>query len=730
MALIGRIRNNSWLLVVLIGLGLGGFILMDMMSGQQSVFGSSQTMMMDVEGQKVDIQEFNKTYDLAYRGASGPQVYSSRAALYNYFVEETVLKNEAEAIGLGVSDTEIRDLIFSPDPNKVSPLIQSRYRSPQTGQFDPTQLNQIKGIIDGGQIQELIDQGQLVRDFPDRWKHQEREVEKDRLQSKLVSLVSKGMYTPNWMAEMVGTDQNTKMNFDYVQIPFDAVDDNGITVTDADYATYLANNKAKYYQDEETRVIDFVSFPVEASDADKTTIRNDLAKLKEDFRTGDNDTVFVQNNYGSISQFWVRNGGTGNQELKGPQSLKDTLMKLPKGAVYGPYQDGTDYKVVKILDKQVMQDSADSRHILIQANTPAQFAEADRRIDSLKNVIESGANSFAALAEAFSTDPGSKDKGGEYEFIAVNQFVPAYNDIMFYKGQIGKLYKVRTSYGVHLVEPQGRKGESNTYARLAYISAPIVPSDETQSAVREQAQDFVAEHDNREAFLAEAAKRGLTVETAPAVKRNDFAVGSLGTQTASRNIIRWAFNNDPNMPSADVGDVAPDVFAYQNQVSYYNDKYVAVALNNVRPKGEARAADFKGDTQVDIAVMNMKKAEKINADIAGANDLNTVASKYSEVSVETAQGVNLGSGVIPNKGSEPQVVAVAFNTAVNTVSAPVTGKTGVYVVKPTSKDAPAVGNIATVKTQSQNSVRGQIRSRLMQALRKTADVDDNRARFF
>lgn len=723
MALIGRIRNNSWLLVVLIGLGLGGFILMDMMSGQQSVFGSSQTMMADIEGQKVDIQEFNKTYDLAYRGASGPQVYSSRAALYNYFIEETVLKNEAEAIGLGVSDTEIRDLIFSPDPNKVSPLIQSRYRNPQTGQFDPTQLNQIKGIIDGGQMEELMEQGQLVRDFPDRWRHQEREVEKDRLQSKLVGLVSKGMYTPNWLATMIGTDQNTKMNFDYVQIPFDAIEDSEVTVTDADYATYLANNKAKYYQDEETRLIDFVSFSVEASEADKAAVRKQIADLNTQFKTTDNDSVFVQNNYGSISQFWVKKDGLA-------EALKDTLMKLPVGSVYGPYQDGTNYKAVKILDKQVMQDSADSRHILIQASTPAQFAEADRRIDSLKNVIESGANNFAALAAAFSTDPGSKDKGGEYEFIPVNQFVPEYNDIMFYKGQIGKLYKVRTSYGVHLVEPQGRKGESNTYVRVAYISAPIVPSDETQSAVREQAQDFVAEYDNREAFLAEAAKRGLTVETAPAVKRNDFAMGSLGTQTSSRNIIRWAFNNDPNMPTADIGDVAPDVFAYQDQVNYYNNKYVAVALNNVRPAGEARAADFKGDTQVDIAVMNMKKAEKIGEKIAGASDLSGVVNKISGVSIETAQGVNLGNANIQGKGAEPKVVATAFATEVNTVSAPVTGNTGVFVVKPTSKDAPAVGNIATVKTQNQSSIRSQVRSRLMQALRKTADVDDNRARFF
>ena len=53
MALIGKIRKNSWILIVMIGLGLGGFIIMDMTSGQQSVFGSGQFTMGEVEGEKL-----------------------------------------------------------------------------------------------------------------------------------------------------------------------------------------------------------------------------------------------------------------------------------------------------------------------------------------------------------------------------------------------------------------------------------------------------------------------------------------------------------------------------------------------------------------------------------------------------------------------------------------------------------------------------------------------------
>jgi len=728
MALIGKIRSNSWLLVVLIGLGLGGFILMDMMSGQQSVFGSGQTLMADIEGKKIDIQEFNRTYDLAYKGVSGPQVYSSREALYNYYIEETILKNESEAIGLGVSRDEVKELFFSPDQNKVSPVIRSRYRNPQTGQFDPSQLTQVKGILEGGELDNMIDQGQLVRDFRSRWGYQEREVVKDRLQSKYVNMVAKGMYTPNWMAEMVATDQNSRMDFAYVQVPFDAVDDSAISLSDADYTAFLAENKAKYTQDVETRMVEFISFPVEASQKDKDNIAKEISNLNDKFRDAANDSTFVQSNYGSISQFWLK-----KDVLADP--IQDTVFKLPVGSVYGPYLDESNstapaYKAVKILDRQVMQDSADSRHILIQASTPAQFAEADRLIDSLKLVIETGQNRFDTLAAAFSTDPGSKDKGGEYDFIPVNNFVPEYNDIMFYKGQIGKLYKVKTSYGVHLVEPQGRKGASNQYVRVAYISRPVIPSDETQSEIRERVETFVETNETREAMLAAAAEQGFDVETSPALKRNDYAIGSLGTQTASRDIVRWAFNNDINTPTADVGDVSPDVYSFQDQVNYYTNKYVAVTLRNIRPAGALSIANAKGDTEIDLGVLNMIKAKNIAAELSGISDLNAIAAKYEEVKVDTARNVNLSAGKIRDVGTETSIVSQAFTAPLNQVMTPATGNSGVFVVKPLSRPDAQAGNVITAKNSDQNQVRSLMRNLLIQALRQNADVDDNRAKFF
>ena len=110
--------------------------------------------------------------------------------------------------------------------------------------------------------------------------------------------------------------------------------------------------------------------------------------------------------------------------------------------------------------------------------------------------------------------------------------------------------------------------------------------------------------------------------------------------------------------------------------------------------------------------------------------LDAAASQYS-VQVDTAKNVAFSGGFIPNVGAEPAVVATAMKLDINTASAPVVGNNGVYVIMPTYKPtATAVANIPQLRQNEQNSARSQVRARLMQAMRKNADVQDNRSRFF
>ncbi len=701
MALIGTIRNNSWLLIVVIGLALAAFIIMDMTSAGNRGGAVTSLAMGKVEGKTVDWNEFQGVENMLYSGSSA-DVFARRSQLWNYFVEEAIVSKQADALGLQVSRDELIDLQFG--ANK-SPVIVNRFRNPQTGAVDVNSLNQFRQQIQDGTI--LPEQKRF-------WAHQEKEIIKDRLQSKLNTMVGKALYTPTWMVEQTYGDQTQRIAFDFVKVPFTEVDDSEIKLTDADFSSYLAANKGTYMQDEETRRVDYVAFDVIPSAADSAGYREDLTKLIAGFESTDNDTVFVENNYGTVNPTWL-----ATTDL--PASIQDAVANTAVGKVYGPYLEGKTYQILKVMDRAALADSSTTRHILINATDAASFAAADAKIDSIKAAIESGSD-FEELAKALSQDQGSAAKGGLYEKIPVNQFVPEYQDVML-NGQFGKLYKARTAYGVHLIEPISRSRATTDRVKIAIIGQSITPSEDTQNAVFEEANTFLAKNRTIADMQAAVAQSGtLTVESSGALKANDFAVGSLGSGSDAREIVKFAFD-----PSVDVGAVSAGVYSFADPVELYINKYVVAGLKNVQDAGMPSVASIKDE--IEALVRNQKKGDALKAKINGS-DLNGIAGQFDS-EVENAKDVTFDASFVPGLGNEPKVIAAAFNMDVNSVSQPIVGNSGVYVVKLNQK--PAVGtamNIPQLRKNSSSTAATQVTARLMQAMKKNAEVEDLRSKFY
>lgn len=71
---------------------------------------------------------------------------------------------------------------------------------------------------------------------------------------------------------------------------------------------------------------------------------------------------------------------------------------------------------------------------------------------------------FATLAKENSEDPGSKENGGEYDFVAKGTFVPEYEEVIFNKDlKDGEIYKelVETDYGWHIIKRIEVRGEGD-----------------------------------------------------------------------------------------------------------------------------------------------------------------------------------------------------------------------------------------------------------------------------
>jgi peptidyl-prolyl cis-trans isomerase D len=367
-----------------------------------------------------------------------------------------------------------------------------------------------------------------------------------------------------------------------------------------------------------------------------------------------------------------------------------------------------------------------ARHILLPATDQASLAASQKTIDSLKTLIETGAARFDSLAVKFSKD-GSASKGGDLGVFGPGRMVKEFNEVCFYQAEVGKLYSVVTQFGVHLIEVTQKYGGAPG-VRVAYISQGIVPSQETQDAVREQAIVLQEENKTLESLKKAAAGKGLTIETSPAIKENDYSIGQLAAGQGSRQMVLWAFGNDKNQPDVDKGDVSPEVYSFQNQGEFFINKYVVAGLKSIIPAGSPSWSDVK--EEIEPQVINRKKAEMVKQQTQG-KDLASIAAQYS-VQVDTAQGISFASAFLPKAGNvEPKVVATAFKLDLNKTSEPILGNTGIFIVLPTNKTpGTASGNVAQIRQQTQTAARGAARNGIIAALRESADITDNRSRFF
>ena len=705
MALIGKIRKQgSWILIILIALGLGGFIIQDMFSGGPAGGGlGGQPPMAKINGEKIDINEFNRTESVLYSGG-GTDLYSRRNTLWNYYVEKVLVNEEAEALGLGVGKTELKDLQFGPQP---SPVIQQRFRDPNTGQLNLQQLNQIRSQIESGQFTDPN-----LRAY---WRVQEEEIIKERLQSKLTAMVNKGLYTPQWMAEMGHQAQAQAFDIKLVRVPFDDIPNTEVSLSDQDFKNYINERPSMFEREEETRVLNYVSFPVQPTGADSAAIREELMNLKGEFASTDNDTTFVQRNQGTLNSTYLKSDQIS-------PVIADTLGTLPVGTVYGPYQESGTYRLVKLVDRKVVPDSVRSRHILLRAQTQQEMVDAMTRIDSIKTAIEEGGATWAAMNEKYNDDVAAKAEGGDLGFAGPNMMVKPFNDLIFYNAEPGELNTVVTQFGVHLVEVlEYRFLDNEEGVRLAFLSRNIVPSEETQKASYDEVLTFLSEQESLEDMVQAVSERpDLTLETTSPLEENGFVVGALGSGQASRDMIRWAFENKP-------GAISSEIYIYSDPQLYYDNKYVVAGLKSVLKPGMPSVDEVRAD--IEQLVINRKKGEILAQRMQGKN-LQELASEF-EVPIDTAENLTFSTGFVPNLGNEPKLLGAIANLDRGQSTQPIVGNSGVFVAEVVDKTVPsAITNYAQLRKQLSATVRSQMGGQLMEALRSEANITDNRSTFY
>ncbi len=694
MSIIQNIREKgTWIIFTIIVIALVAFILQD--GANRGKRSNDVSTLGKVNGEVINKTEFDEKLDIQVQNYASQGVKREQMIgyLWSQEVDRLLFKSEEDKLGLAVGTKELSDVLFGNE----SPFRQE-FTNKETGVFNPNDAKQAIAQIKKSKNSEQINQIEKFYIAPSI---------ENRLRNKFQALIVKGVQVPKWLAEKQYAESNTIASISFVGVPYTSISDSTIKVSNDEIATYLKNNAATYQVEEGSRSISYVGFSASPSTSDSASALNEIVALKPAFQTATDVNVFL-NKAGTEMPFY--NSFISAKSIKIIQ--KDSIINAGIGNTYGPYVDGRNFTIAKVIATKQWPDSASVRHILIATSNPqnGQVIRPDsiakKLADSISLAIKGGA-SFDLLVQQYSDDAGSKAKGGKYEMFPQAQMVPAFNDFSF-DNTVGTKGVVKTDFGYHVIEILKQTPRSAAY-KIAYLSKPILPSNETINAASTAAAQFAATSKDLKSFNANAVKQGLQVLPAVGIKPNDFDVQGIGE---ARTMVRWVYEKGLN----DVSDPFE-----------FGDNYFVAIITNEEKAGLASVESAR--PQVEGIIKDQKKAEKIKLSMTGAN-LAAIAVN-AKSSVQAADSLSFNYSMIPGIGNEPKLLGAAFNKSlVNKVSAPIAGNTGVFVISVnTIGSKPAQQELALFSDELLQRTRSVFfRSNL--ALKKTATIVDNRSKLY
>lgn len=712
MQIIQSIREKgAAIIIIVIALSLIGFILMDAKSGSSaSLFGGSAgTTVGKVNGTSIDLNEFNKRVtqeENKQAGQTGQQPTGAaslriRDNVWNQMIAENVFYNVTEKLGITLTPKELSSILMSNDPS--NPFMQERSLiDPATGKLDLAKvadaINNIKKLK--GADREAID-AQILEPL-----------KLSTAAAKYGGLISAAAYYPTWMQEKDQQESVAFSNISYVGVNYAEISDSTVKVSDDDINKYVASHKDLFKQ-EAGRTISYIAFSQLPSATDSAKARDMVAGLRDAFAADTNASAFVARNTSTID---FKDDYAPLSKI--PSQAKDTIVKQAVGTVYGPYIEGNNYALAKVLATKQLPDSVKARHILVAVNDlqtqqPIRTDSAAKALaDSILTAIKGGAD-FAALATKYSADKVSVEKGGDLGTFGYGAMVPEFNEFSFTK-TAGAKDVVKTQFGYHVIDILNQKDFKTAY-KIAYMAKQIVPSDETINGASLAATKASQQKDGK-ALAEYAAKNGLQIIELPTtIKENDFSVANM---QEARSLVRWVFDAKPGAVSDPIG---------------IGDQFIVATVNKIYKEGVQDAATARPGAEA--IVRNLKKADIITAKLGATPTLESAAAAYNKqiLTAGADSTLTMSGRIINGIGPEPKVIGAAFNKDNQTkASTPIIGATGVYVVKvnsiqqkaapsPEEKSAQTTARMAAIRQQSNNWFEG---------LRKQATIKDNRSKFF
>lgn len=715
MATLQKIRDRGPLIAIVIGFALFAFIFTDLFSGGKSMFGDSKTAVAVIDGESVDIRDFQQRFNqhkafIQFANQTSnldqEQEKQIREEVWNMIVNEKLLVDRLKEMGLWVSDRETAELILGQGKQR-DPIMQqiAVFTDPQTRQFAPQAVREF--------FNTYMNTSDEARNFG---LYLEDIIKTNKAQSKYLTLITKGLNITRPEALQLYKDRVHVVDFNYLMKAYKSINDDEITVSEKDLKAYYDKNENNYKQ-EHTRDIAYLTFEINPSKEDRAKDKETVKELKKEMQNidfDDTDALITFARANSDNRFNNKFYAPGEYPVPEIDSL---MQQAEKGDIIGPFEHDGQFKIAAVAGKFMVPDTAQASHILIapDGREIADMTEARKLIDSLETVIRNG-GSFEALAEEFSFDTQSALEGGDLGKFTESEMIKSLSDSVFL-GNTGELKKVETQYGLHLVKITYRSPEKQKVFPVI-VGRDITPGKKTIDQAYAKAANFAAKATSIEAFDKEARALGITKRVA--TELSPSAQNIAGLENADR-ILSWAFNDKTKE-----GDVSEII---QNR-----EQFIVAILSEIREKGIAPFEQVEDIIRREV--IKNKKAEiiskELNEQSASETNLESLAGQ-TDAQFNTAKNIGFSSSAIPGLGAEPRVIGKAVSMKANEISEPIKGENGVFVVKVlsvTAKENIEPNETVNDQLDAQRRLVFRAQQQVIQALKKRADIKDNRHKFF
>ena len=353
------------------------------------------------------------------------------------------------------------------------------------------------------------------------------------------------------------------------------------------------------------------------------------------------------------------------------------------------------------LDRFRTPERVKVRHILIKTtDTPKeQIGQLEAKANDLLKQIRGGAD-FGALARQHSDDPGSKEKGGELDWVVRGQTVPAFEQSAFSLKPKEISNIVKTEYGFHILQV------------LEKETANVKPFEEVRTAISSERKRELVYSQMQSGIEQARAELMKTPQNAEQIA-NKYNLMHVNVQNAAPGSQVPELGTSPALETALTGLRAGEV---SQVVDLGENKLGVAAVTNFQPSRPATLAEVESqvrDTLIarkasDLTERRIKEMTEKLKSLQNTGDLATIAKtiggQVKSTQLFTLEGAADGIG--------PAVyLQEAFSKPVGAVVGPITLGNQLFLAKVTEKQVADANGL--------NASRGEIVLALKQ--RKAAE---------